>query len=166
MDHNAEGLVLKQVDCSQCSSYKFSLIHLRSHRRPPCVARLANSSSSRRRRRHIQIRQRRSINVLLLPLPILDMLQHNRRRALRCILSADTLHKIPFRVHHVEVDAVVDEIILLAGLEVRWCGEVNTVLFADVFDLLPMFRLGRAVRGGIRRGRNAGRRGCLVRDRR
>jgi hypothetical protein len=112
-----------------------------------CLCRHGRSRTTRRRRRsssrrwcHIQIWQRCRINGLLLPLPVLNMLQHNRRSTLRRILSANALNKVTFRVHNIEVNAVIHEVIFLTRLEIGWRREVNSILLADVLGLFPCSR--------------------------
>ena len=65
------------------------------------------------------------------------MLEDDAGRALRRVLSADALDEVAFGIHHVEVDAVVDQVVLLAGLQILRRGEVDPVDLACVFDLLP-----------------------------
>ncbi len=98
-------------------------------------------------RRLVQIRQGCLIDLLPLPLPIPDMLQHDPGRALRRVLASDALDEIALGIHHVEVDAVVDQVVLLVGLDVLRRREVDPVLLADVLDLLP--GAGQPDEGGV-----------------
>ena len=67
----------------------------------------------------------------------LDMLYDDPRCTLRRVLSSNALHEIALGIHHVEVYTVVDQVILLSWLQLRWCGEIDSVLLAHVFYLRP-----------------------------
>jgi len=67
------------------------------------------------------------------------------RRLLRAMLSPNGLDEIALRIHQVEVDAVVDEVIL-AWLDTLRGGEVHAVLLAHLLDLLPGARQADDVR--------------------
>jgi hypothetical protein len=99
------------------------------------------------------------------PLPVIDVLQNHLRRRFRGILATDTLNEVVIRIygessafchqahilggsltHEVEVDAVVDEVIL-AGIHILRRTEVDTVLLANILDLLVC--AGQADNAGV-----------------
>lgn len=63
------------------------------------------------------------------------MIQNNLRRRLRAVLSSQRLHKITLRIHQVEVNTVVHEVIL-ARLDILRRAEVDAVLLAQRLDLV------------------------------
>lgn len=67
--------------------------------------------------------------------PFIHVSQDNVCAFARRMLAAEGLNKVALRVHDVEVDAVVDEVVL-AGLDVRRRAEVDTVCLADSLDLI------------------------------
>jgi hypothetical protein len=70
-----------------------------------------------------------------LPLPIANMLAHNLGRTLRRILPPYTLHEVPLRIHNVEVNTMIDQIVL-ARLHVLRRAEIHAVHLAHVLRLL------------------------------
>jgi hypothetical protein len=75
------------------------------------------------------------------------MLQHNPHRTLRCILPANALEEIALGIHHIEVDTVIHQIILLVRFHIPRCRKVNPVLFAGVLGLVP--GTGESDEGGV-----------------
>jgi hypothetical protein len=70
------------------------------------------------------------------PLPILDMIPNNLRRLLRTVLPSNGLHKIPIRIHQVEIYRMIHQVIL-AGLDSLRRAEIYSVCFTDCFYLFP-----------------------------
>lgn len=63
------------------------------------------------------------------------MVQDKCSSLLRRVLSTQCLNKITLRIHEVEVDAVVHQVVL-SGLNVLRCAEVDAVLLAEVLNLI------------------------------
>ena len=96
-------------------------------------------------------------------IPIADMLHYDLRRTLRAMLPPNRFDEITHRIHHVEIDAVIDQVIL-SHLRIRRRAEVHPILLAYILDLIPRARQaheagveffqvgaqhGRGVPGGI-----------------
>lgn len=69
----------------------------------------------------------------------LDVLHNLVNARLLIVVPAQGVHKLALRVHEVEEDGVVHQVVL-AWLDVWWCGEVHPVLLARVFHLVERTR--------------------------
>jgi hypothetical protein len=80
-----------------------------------------------------------SLFLYHLPLPISNMCQNNLRRILRTMLSPNSLHKVPLRIHQIKINAMIDQIIL-SLLNPFWCREVHSILLTNILNLFPRAR--------------------------
>jgi hypothetical protein len=71
-----------------------------------------------------------------LPLPIPHMRQDNPCRLLRTMLPPNRLHKIPFRIHQIKINTMIDQIVL-SLLHSLWRREIHSILLTDILNLLP-----------------------------
>lgn len=74
-------------------------------------------------------------SLLMLGLPVLHVVQNQLRSLFRRMLSSESLDEVSLGIHKVEVNAMIDKIVL-AGLDVLWCAEVDTVLLAKILNLV------------------------------
>ena len=71
----------------------------------------------------------------MLGFPVLHVVQNQLRSLLGGVLSAESLNEVSFRVHKVEINAMINEIVL-AGLDVLRRAKVDTVFLAKILNLI------------------------------
>lgn len=64
------------------------------------------------------------------------MRQNNMRCLLRTMLPPNSLDEVPFGIHQIKINTMIDQVIL-ALLDILGRGEVHAVFLADVLDLVP-----------------------------
>jgi hypothetical protein len=68
-------------------------------------------------------------------LPVFNMLHDNTRRTLRRILSSNTLHEVPLRIHNIKINAMIHQIVL-PGFNILGRAKINPILLTHVLRLL------------------------------
>lgn len=63
------------------------------------------------------------------------MITYNLRRLLCCEVSTDCFNKVAFRIHQIEVNTMIHQIVL-SGLELRWSREIYSILLASILYLI------------------------------
>lgn len=77
------------------------------------------------------------------------MARDDPRRLLRTMLSPNRLYEIPVRIHQIEVNAMIDQVIL-SLLHILRRTEIHSILLTDIFNLFP--RTGQADDGRVELG--------------
>lgn len=77
------------------------------------------------------------IDLLALSFPVFYMLCNDRCTIFCSILPTNALHEITFWIHNIEIDAMIHQIVFFTRLNIWWCTEIDSILFADVLHLLP-----------------------------
>jgi len=109
--------------------------------------RIPSISSERNRNIHICVHCRSFLTpvlsllaitslILLSPLPIPHMRQNDTRRLLGTMLPSNGFDKIPLRIHQVEINTMIHQVVLTL-LHVLRCRKINSVFLAYVLNLLP-----------------------------
>ena len=80
------------------------------------------------------------------PHPIPHMLQNNPRPLLRTMLPPHRLHKIALRIHQIEINTMIDQIILTLFDALRRT-EINPIFLTHLLDLIPRSR--QAYQSGV-----------------